>query len=396
MVSRALPVILLSLGLSAAVSAQSPSPSPSAGGREIQVGESRLQLYGFFRTDLVFDDSRPDASQGPLFILSERAGAENVENFTLHPRLSRLGVNVTGPAVAGLGGARPGAKLELDWQNGGRESRAIPRFRHVFTTLSWSATTLLLGSTFDVISPLLPSANADTVMWHAGNIGDRRPQIRLNVQPKAERLQWSAAAAAGLTGAVDQQDLDNDTVRDGEASAFPNLQARLGVSYPVGKRRLAVGISGHLAWMKVSAPVAGETDFDSRSLGADVELPLGSRLMVRGEAWAGRNMSDFRGGIAQAVNRGTGEEISSQGGWAEALFDVTGAWSVFMGYTIEAPDREDLPTGARSRNGAWYVGNRWAVRPVLFGADYLRWMTEYLGAPKGTDNRVNAYVVYSF
>jgi hypothetical protein len=96
------------------------------------------------------------------------------------------------------------------------------------------------------------------------------------------------------------------------------------------------------------------------------------------------------------VNRTTGEEISSKGGWAEAGVDLTHAYSLFVGYTIDAPGRDDLPTGARSRNGAWFVANRWTVRPVVFGADYLRWKTEYVEAPDGTDNRANVYVVYSF
>lgn len=371
----------------------SPVPPPA---REIQAGESRLQFYGFVRTDVIYDDSRPDAAQTPLFINSERPGAEDQANFTLHPRLSRLGINFTGPTLAGVGDARVAGKLELDFQNGGRESRAIPRFRHAYATLAWPGVTLLVGNTWDLISPLFPGVNADTLMWNAGNLGDRRPQIRMTVQPKADKLQWSLAAAAGLTGAVDQQDLDNDTIRDGEAAAVPNLQGRAGLSWAVGSRRAGVGAWTHFAQMKVGAPIAGHTDFDSHSFGADVEFPVGRRVTLRGEAWTGENLSDFRGGIGQAINRTTGDEISSHGGWAEAALDVTRVYTASVGYTLDTPRREDLPAGARSRNGALFITNRWTVKPVVVGVDYLHWTTKYVAAPQGTDNRFNAYVVYSF
>jgi hypothetical protein len=389
-------LVALATSVGAQTPAPSPTPPPPSPARELQLGETRLQVYGFFRTDLIYDDSRPDNAQAPLFILAEGAGSADQANFTLHPRLSRLGINVTGPAVGGLGGARVGGRLEMDWQNGGRESRATPRFRHVYATLAWSDATLLLGSTWDVISPLFPSVNADTLMWNAGNLGDRRPQVRLTVQPKSDRLQWSLTAAAGLTGAVDQQDLDNDTFRDGEAAAVPNLQGRFGLSYPVGARRFSLGLWGHFVRTEVGTPIAGEDTFDGHSLGLDLELPLGSRAVVRGEAWTGRTLSDFRGGIGQAVNRTTGEEIASQGGWAELGADLTPAYTIAVGYTIEVPEEDDLPSGARSRNGAWFVTNRFTARPVVIGADYLRWKTDYLGGAEGTDNRVNVYVTYSF
>jgi hypothetical protein len=110
----------------------------------------------------------------------------------------------------------------------------------------------------------------------------------------------------------------------------------------------------------------------------------------------GENLADFRGGIAQALNRQTGKEIESKGGWAELGLDLTKVWSISGGYTIDMPEKADLGNGFRSRNEAWFVVNRWNVRPMLFGADYLRWKTEYVGAPEGVDNRANVYVIYNF
>ena len=374
-----------------------PPPAAAAPVKEVQPAESRLQFYGFVRQDVIYDDSRADSAQSPLFILSEPAGAENRAVFTMHPRLTRFGINFSGPQLKPLANARIAGKLEIDFQNGGRESRAIPRYRHAYMTLTWASASLLIGQTWDLISPLFPSVNTDTLMWNAGNLGDRRPQIRATLQPKGDKLKWTLAGAIGLTGAIDQQDLDADGVRDGEAAAVPNVQGRLGLTYPVGARRLGVGIWAHTARVEVSTPIVGETRFGSHSVGGDFELPLGKKGMVRGEGWTGSNLSDVRGGIGQGINRTSGDGIHSSGGWAEIGADLTPYYSLFVGYTVEAPKGADVPAGGRTRNAAWFLTNRFPVgRPFVVGADYLRWRTDYRGLPKGTDNRVNVYCTYNF
>src|SRR6059036_1156480 len=105
--------------------------------KELTAGQSRIQFYGFLRLDLIYDDSRPDTSQTPFFILSEdpSLGIAGQENFTMHPRLTRFGVNYLGPHVKALEDAALGGKLELDFQNGGRESRPIIRIRHAYLKL---------------------------------------------------------------------------------------------------------------------------------------------------------------------------------------------------------------------------------------------------------------------
>jgi hypothetical protein len=363
-----------------------------------QPPETRLRIYGQLRQDFIFDDARPDAAQTPLFILPEPATTTAAGSFTMHPRLTRFGVAFMGPTLQPMGNGAVSGRLEVDFQNGGRESRALPRFRHAYLQLDWSSHTLLIGQTWDLISPLFPSVNADTLMWNAGNLGDRRPQVRYTFQSKSDGWQWSLAAGAGLTGAIDAQDLDNDGVRDGEAAGCPTLQSRASLSYPIaGLRRATIGVYGHLSELKLSAPVADVRAFASRALGIDFEVALPARLVVRGEGWTGRNLADIRGGIGQAINRATGSVISSRGGWIEAGSEVTPRHAIFVGYTVDAPDRDELPPDGRTRNGAWFLVNRWnAGPPFTVGVDYLRWTTKYMDRPTGTDNRMNVYAIYSF
>jgi len=369
--------------------------------KELTPGGSRLQFYGFLRLDLITDDSRPDGFQIPFFIQSEdpRVGVRNQSNFTLHPRLTRLGVDYLGPRIESLGNSGLGGKFEVDFQNGGRESRQIIRIRHAYLKMSWGAFSLLGGQTWDIISPLYPTVNNDTLMWNAGNLGDRRPQIRLTYEPKVGAGTVSLVGGVGLTGAVDAQDLDNDGVRDGEASAKPNLQARIGYAHPLWNKqsKVSLGVSGHYAWEETIRRVGGREGFRSQSLSLDYNLALHDRLALQGEAWFGRNLSDFRGGIGQGINTGFGTEIRSRGGWAELALKLSKYYSIYPGFTIDDPRDRDVANEGRVKNRAWYIVNR--VRPggpFLVGIDYLRWTTDFKGLERGTDNRVNLYLQYSF
>jgi hypothetical protein len=63
------------------------------------IGEgNKLKFYGFLRLDLDFDSQRPNNAQTPLFITSPDVNAGGVErgNFSMHPRLTRFGVDYTG------------------------------------------------------------------------------------------------------------------------------------------------------------------------------------------------------------------------------------------------------------------------------------------------------------
>jgi hypothetical protein len=263
--------------------------------------------------------------------------------------------------------------------------------------------TFLAGQTWDVFSPLLPTVNADTLQWNAGNLGDRRGQVRLSWEPPAAGGVLTVAGAAGLTGAVDSQDLDGDGVRDGEASGRPNLQSRVAWMKKLsGGRRLGFGASGHFAWQETLTPIAGKDTFRSHSINVDWTLPLHARIQFQGEAWTGRNLADFRGGIAQSVNTaaadpGFGEEIESQGGWAEVTFKIGSRASITPGYSMDDPEDADVPTGGRIKNRVAYTTLKYMPdASFTAGVDLLRWRTDFEGLNEGVDNRINLYLTYNF
>jgi hypothetical protein len=318
----------------------------------------------------------------------------------MHPRLTRFGIDYSGPRVDALGDSKMSGKFEVDFENGGSESRQIIRIRHGYLKMDWdNQVSLLAGQTWDVVSPLFPTVNNDTLMWNAGNVGDRRPQFRLAWEPKAGQGRWSFAGAAGLMGAVDAQDLDNNSYRDGEESGLPNVQARIGYAHPswVKDQRASIGASGFYGWLDTSRAIAGRSAFRSQLANLDYTLPLTSRLSLRAEGWWGRNLSDTRGGIGHGINLTNGREIRARGGWSEVGFKLSRYLSFHPGYTIDDPVDADIPEGGRTRNRAFYFGSR--ITPggnFLFGVDYFRWYTEYKGYLAGIDNRVNIFLQYNF
>jgi hypothetical protein len=365
------------------------------------IGEgNKIKFYGFLRLDLDFDSQRPNNSQIPFFITSPDPAAGGTENgdFSMHPRLTRFGIDYSGPRIEKLGDAKLSGKLETDFENGGTESRQIIRIRHAFLRLDWKDFSILAGQTWDTVSPLFPTVNNDSLQWNAGNVGDRRPQLRAAYEPKAGRGKLSFTGGIGLTGAIDALDLDNNGFRDGEESHLPDFQGRVGYSFPLGQYGSAsFGFSGFYGFMKTSRPVAGRTDFHSQLVNIDFTLPLASRLALRGEGWWGRNMSDTRGGAGQGLNLATGREIRGRGGWSEANIKISRYFSINPGFSTDDPVDADIPNGSRTRNRAFYFANR--ITPggnFVIGADYLRWLTTYKGFLRGLDNRVNIFFQYGF
>ena len=385
-------------------------------GKEITREGFGIKFYGFLRGDLAADSNRMSFdTQLPFFVLSpadpSQAGAQTGD-LTAHPRLTRFGVDVIPPELPS--GWRALGKLEIDFYNavidrppaGGplakdlvSNSRAAPRIRLAYVQVSRGDFSFLGGQTWDVISPLFPSYNAEVVMWNGGNTGDRRPQFRLAYEPKIGKGKLSITGAMGASGAVDGQDLDGDGFRDGESAVTPTGQLRVGYSAPLLGQTWSFGLWGHAARQRLNrSAMGGRDDFNSNLFGVDFSLPIARSLSIKGEAWKGRGLSDVRGGVGQSVNAATGQVIGAAGGWAELTFKANSHYTVSVGTALDSPYAEDISAAnGRVRNRVHYVTNRFPVgRGLSFGFDYGRWQTRYKALPTGNNNRFNLFVQQSF
>jgi hypothetical protein len=381
-----------------------PSPAPAP----LEGAGTKISVYGIIHMDAYGGTARVNHHQFTYYALSPAGLNEKGNWIDWTPRLSRLGVRATRDSLPFWESARAFAQFEFDFQNRATseaagtesESRELPRLRHAFVRLTADPFSVLAGQTSDLISPLFPAANYDGVMWNAGNLGDRRPQIRFGGEDRAFDGAWNAAVALARTGAVDRKNLDGalgDTERDGDDSALPMLQARLGLASLFDKR-LDIGVWGHLGWEETQVPIAGEDEFRTAGFGADVKIKLLDTLTLSAEVWRGQNLSDLRGGIDQGVNVATGDEITSTGGWAEAAFKVADPLTLHGGVAVDDPADEDLTAGTqRSRNLAPFaVGKVDLGGGFHFGLEWIQWRTEYLGVGEGRADRWVLFAAFAF
>lgn len=349
-----------------------------------------LSIYGFARLDVLADDSRMSDIHQALYVMPEPENGAFDGELTMTPRLSRFGLSIDEWDLDDDGDVKGEGKLEIDF--GGGAGLNVLRLRHAYAQVSFEKKVeLLAGQTWDLVSPLFPSAQNDTQLLFAGNTGDRRPQLRLTVLP-SDKIRIAVAAAA--TGTLDQRDMDNDGQLDGIGAATPSLQGLIEFRKRMrGDTALRVGLWGHLA----KDELANGTRYPARSIGGHIFLPAAPMMVWIAEIYAGSNTTDIGGGIGQGVNPVTGRTIRSVGGWFEAALVPTKKHMVAVGGSGDFARQADLEMGDRTANGTIYGVIRYKPKQSLqLGAEYLYWKTVYKGMSAGVANRFDMHLSVFF
>ncbi|MGE3164855.1 MAG: DcaP family trimeric outer membrane transporter [Planctomycetota bacterium] len=379
---------------------------------------SMLKIYGFLRVDGVYDTSELSDTQVGVFVRSEdptTGQSQDDDDFSLYTRLTRLGLDLVGPNV---GKAQLTGKVEVDFYGFlNSDSRNDLRMRHAYLKIGTDNCSLLAGQTSDLISPLFPSVNPDLINWNIGNLGDRRPQVRLGYHPKInDSTRVIFEIAASLKGAIDGGNFDADGVLDGEDSGLPLLQGRAALrTRLLGSTDTEVGVWVARGWDEfdlAAAQAAGTVgagvttdEFDTYVFGIDARVPLVSdSVWLQGEAWRGSNLDDLRGGVGQGVNATAGDEIEAMGFWAELNVKPKPWLTTFAGYSVDNPDRTDLlvatvarPNQGIDHNQMVYCGANVSYwKPVVFGCDYSYIETRFRGLDEGFGSRFRLFIQYNF
>jgi hypothetical protein len=372
----------------------------------------QVDLYGFMKLDMAWDDSQTDNGNFARWVNSEavRSG-DNQFNQTINA--SRFGFNFKGPEDRKT---RTTGNVEIDfYQAGTAQNSPGPRIRHAYMQLEWPDEdfSILAGQTWDLIGLLNPNQLNYTVAWHAGNLGFRHPQLRLTKGIKTGdhsklTLQVAASRTIGKTGPVTALDTGAD-------SGAPALQGRVAYTFPTFKdQKATIGFFGHQGREEVDLLAAGDSHrVESRSAGVDVMLPISKTFTLKGEFWSGRNLDDYSGGIDQGVlvssttSRidptafpgaiGRVEGIKSRGGWGELTFAPCKTWRYNVGYSIDNPDDDPLPDRSRRCNTSrWFNIVHDLNEAMQVGIEYMGLQTQYKNAQDGTDRRLQSSFIYKF
>ena len=342
--------------------------------------------YGWLWGSMKYDSQRTNPGVFTTYVLSPEAQGEDA--FFIDARRSRFGFNVAGPDLPILGGMKSGGKLEFDFIGeyfNNNQSKA--RLRHVYWEAKNDKHRILVGQTWDVISPLLPRTVNFSVGWDGGNIGFRRAQFRY------ERYgRFGCGPAWTLQGSLNE-DLSPDFATSAdvvrETGNYPLVEGRaaLTLNPDAGDMATTIGMSGHIGETgfdfngtspaPLNLPPQDDARYETWSYNFDLKMPITERLSCQAEFFKGQDLSPFLGGIGQGVCYCNRQAITSIGGWADMQYKWNDWLATTVGAGVDDPQNSDFYVG-RSYNQFIFVNAIVTLSEHLTtGLEVTHWRTTY-------------------
>jgi hypothetical protein len=291
-----------------------------------------FKFGGFFKTDAMYDNTRIHPGENRFWVLPY--GDEKNNEFFLTVMDTRLGFDFWWKEES----YTTKAKLEFDFHGlANAKNKPQSMLRHAYFVIKHERWSLLAGQTWDIIAPLNPSTVNYSVMWLQGNVGYRRPQIRVStwLEPSEDsKVKLDVGVSTNLGG-----DIDGDGLDDGADRGFPSLQGRVGFATKImDEGSLAIGASGHFgqdSW--------GPNDSNSStswSVCGDLSIKINKKIALLGEFWTGENMKQYLGGISQDFDS-TDEPLPAMGGWGMVRLKPADAFLFNIGFGTDMVSETD-------------------------------------------------------
>jgi cell division protein FtsB len=404
---------------------------PPVDGLTIGKGKIRVTPYGFIRLDAAYDDSAvfmfsgnvvgwawPEGGDTPFTSAygSRQIHRDNDDNFAMTATGTRLGLNFDGPEFAG---GDIFGKIEVDFDelsnNGGDVVAHRIRMRHAYAELKYPTWSFLAGQTWDVVAPRIPHMLDCVVMWGSGNIGYRRPQLRLTKKWDLEGTLLTAQASINHADRTwnGGDDFDGDLLLNGVESGWPMGEARIGLDTVIlGGRKLGIVLSGAIAkeQSELKDNASEKDEFDEWVVALDAGFTIIPGLVsLQGEVYTGQDVDNLYGGIVQGfLVKSTAplefEEVEATGGWFAANVTPLRNLQFNFGYGIDHVDNEDdlqdFSTADKpkiSQNWTAFGNVIWAVVPNFdIGLELAYHDTKWTHQPDGDDFRVQTAFIYKF
>jgi hypothetical protein len=333
----------------------------------LSAGEEKVTVkpYGYIKLDAIYETG--SSSHGNYTLWAKDPGNSD-GIFYVTARQTRLGLAIKGIS---FGDFKVTGKVEVDFHSSGvPENKSYNFMRHAFLKISNGSFSVIAGQTSDIISPLVPASLNYPVLWGAGNIGYRRPQLSFRYDIKTGKNTFTIQG--GITRTI-TADYDGDGINDGIASGIPTVQGRIAGKFAIGANAsLQLGVSGHYGKSK------GDFEYTSDSINVDFLLAL-SKFKLIAEYFSGKNLGTFLGGIAQHVNLATNEEIKAKGFFVNAVIAASKKLQFSFGYGMDDPDDDNLLTSFRSKNTSIFGNFTLALSGSLkIGLEISNWETDYL------------------
>jgi len=359
-----------------------------------------FQPYGYIKVDMIYDDTRTAATDQAAFVMPEKPGFGSDKYFSITVRQTRLGVNILGPDI---GAGKQMGKVEIDfYAPASIENKPELMLRSAYWQLSYKTWNVLVGQTWEIMSPLAPNLFNYPYLALSGNPGYRKPMVRYERTDKVlgdKTLQTDLALVRGIGSSVFSSSSLDDQASD---AAWPVLQSRVGITIPTSVGRpMTVGLSGHLGQEEYDTATSGKGDmYMTYSGNIDWKVPILKELDFNGEFWAGRNMDGYMGGIGQGVNTGDFVPVDAIGGWGQLCFKPKQLpkWLFTVGAGIDDPANDDLSsTVNKSRNATYFTNATYSLSDkTVVGMELSYQKTSYINDYDGDNIRVQTMLQYNF
>ena len=383
------------------------------------VGPWQAVPYGTIYFNAFSNSSGTNNADVPLF------AAPGGGNISATARQTRLGLRFEGPKLAG---AKLTALMESDFFGGFPsigvgETFGVVRLRLAYVRLQWQQTGVLAGQDWTIFAPNNPVSIASAAIPQlvtGGNLWMRLPQVRIEHKGGTD-VKWMAQAAVLMPGTGDfpAGNLSPFLLQPGAGARarLPYFQGRFSLSQEnwLGLKAAAtLGVSANYGRARITTPT-GDHESDSVGAALDWNFPLAPRLSLLGEAFFGRNLAGFQGGIFQGINAdfahgdggvlvpGGPRPIGTRGGWTQLGFTPPGAdhLTFYAGYGLDDPRDEDLLSiparDWRTRNQVFSGSFLHRLSPQFsWGMEFRRFETRYLQSGRRSNNHINLGVAVSF
>jgi hypothetical protein len=405
MVARSLMVGLCGLLLA------SPALADKDAKKEKDKKKPDVQVHGFVLWNGILDGDTMNNADVPLWVAANAPVA-----VTSTARQSRLIVTAKKAIDDDWTGD---AKIEADFFGGFPASgvpETFPLFRLRIATVGVAGDgwRIQAGQDWVIFAPAIPETLSHQAVpgWAAsGNLWARQPQLQATdtIDTGGDaKITLQAAVLAPITADAPTPNpfVVNDPIGAGSRAGTPAGEARAAVGYPlIGDATSTIGISGHVGRERYSLEGGGTTTITSWGAALDLSLAL-DRVSILGEAFIGRDLGAFMGGVWQGVAKGapvtagdppssvTG--VRSRGGWLQAIVTIGHGFRAAIGGGIDDPVDDDLIAGMRSQNRSAYLTAFWRWEEVEVAAELEAFHTTTIGGPALQALSLNLGAIYRF
>lgn len=358
-----------------------------------------VNWYGQVKLDASWDQN-PTSHGNFIMWVKPQSSDESDAQFNMTHRATRLGLRAKS---TGIENATLGGNIEVDLYGGGDENKALLLLRHAYFTVQSGKFRMLAGQSWDLIAPLNPATLNYPVLWGAGNIQYRRPQISMFYALKKTETtsaEWGVGAfrtiGSDLTPTFSLATGETaDGTEDGSDAAIPSIQSLFDVNHKSASgTTVRGGVSGLWGRLKSETNLGHSENYESWAASAHFMASWANGAGFSSEVFTGSNLGSYFGSV---LNTNRIDGLATTGGWASAWVKLNKKTTLTGGFSVDDPKDADLNASERSRNQVVFGNVKYAIfAPVIFGVEVSQWQTDYVDADAAKAVRVETSFIMNF